>query len=342
MRAEMVGKIPRLSQFIWNYSRFDRIAEKELLHLEARLASYGLAGPSKNNEQQILAELEDLQLVYRQASHDTIIVQLLMFIYSRLLKWRLDKLGVDFNCFDLTRGMDELKQFDPNTGLSVLNRQFRLLDEDLQKKIQEGGYAELQSLPEIKAFSQELANFLEQFGHLSNHAVDFSYAPWRETPDLILKILMDYQRSSESEMGKIHFGDLPEHGFSTWIIGLLYRRARQFCFYREAFSSLFSKSLSLLRTYYLTLAECLVKRGFLTDKTDIFYLYHSEVKQIVSGELQACETLPLVARRKEEMVKCKSIVIPEIIYGETPPPITTACIKRLCGVATSAVIIPVV
>ena len=105
-----------------------------------------------------------------------------MFMYNAMLKRSLAKAEVDFQQFDLTAGLAELRDYEPNTHLAELSRQYRALDLAAQEQISRSSYAEFQQLPGIAPFQQAVASFLDHFGHLSDSGVDFSAVPWREEP----------------------------------------------------------------------------------------------------------------------------------------------------------------
>ena len=333
-QSGMIKKIPRLCGFVWRYARFDRKAKAALPELE-NLDAYKPEYLERKSELEILESVEALHGFYQRLSHHTIICQLLMFIHHRILKSRLDKIGVDIECFDLTEGMDNLKKFDPNVALSALSKQFHNLNEGIQGQIRAGRLSEIQSMPECATFYRSFMEFLDRFGHLSDSTVNFSYPSWRETQDIIINILADFPNSYDHEPEKIRVIDLKENGSYTWILGLLYRRARLFVYLREAYSDLFNRCLGLLRQHYLALSDRLVSQGSLEQREDIFSLFHPEIRRLVIGEFPVSETLTIVAQRNSEMEASALVSLPELIYGQTAPPITITKGKILSGVPTS-------
>ncbi len=103
----MVSNIPRMTRFLWNYAHFDRIAKQALPAIEKHCYSIPIEVLPQLDEKQILIKLDELHGLYRQISHHTIIVQMMMHIYNRILKSLLERKGIDFHLFDLTEGMPE-------------------------------------------------------------------------------------------------------------------------------------------------------------------------------------------------------------------------------------------
>lgn len=331
----MIPLIPRLVWFLWNYAHFDRHAKKALPKLETDFQFWSEQIPSQKDEKELLVNLDQIRDLYKQVAHFTIIVQLMMFIYNRMLKSRLEKLGVDFQSFDLTEGMTDLKRFDPNFELSALKKEFLELGEDAQAVIKTAGLEEFLSIPDLQSFQAHVMEFLQKFGHLSESAVDFSYRPWRENPDFVIRMLIEHEDLREPETVRIQFKDLPPSGQSSRLTKSIFMRARLFRYYREAYSSLFSRSLGFLRAYYLALADLWVMRGILKDREDIFYLFHDELQAVFQADLQPGDVHSLVLKRRQGMKDAQDIPTPEIIFGDTPPPIIPGAKEKLVGVPTS-------
>jgi pyruvate,water dikinase len=116
---------------------------------------------------------------------------------------------------------------------------------------------------------------------------------------------------------------------------IFYNRARQFRLYREQISSLHTYGLSLLRAYYLALGECLTKRGWLDSADDIFYLYRNEIWEAVQARQGGNQLRQLVGTRQQEIIEARDVRLPEIIFGDQPPPLLPNNLSRLRGTPTS-------
>ncbi len=76
----IASNIPRMTSFLWNYAHFDRIAKQALPEIEKHCYSIPLEVLPQLDEKQILEKLDELHGLYRQISHHTIIVQMMMHI----------------------------------------------------------------------------------------------------------------------------------------------------------------------------------------------------------------------------------------------------------------------
>lgn len=326
---------PRIVRFLWEKWNFASKAEKAypLMHSEAR--SFQLEPASFTPESHLITLIDLIRDLNLRITTHTFTSILLMQIYSGLLNSQLKKAGVDFSEFDLMEGMDELGKYDPNKSLEALHEQFLQLDEELRCQIEAGGYEEFRHMPGIVGFRESVEQFLAEFGHMSDRTVMFDTIPWRETPDLILKLIANFEPHKRFLPPMIRYEQIQRRGMGGVVFKMSYQRARQFRIFREKYSSLYTYSLMLFRVYYLELANRLVSRDVLDSKEDIYFLYDWEIRQYISGEISGKEFKGLIRERKDEFERCKFAVPPEIIFGDVAPPIVIQTDHRLKGTPTS-------
>jgi pyruvate,water dikinase len=120
-----------------------------------------------------------------------------------------------------------------------------------------------------------------------------------------------------------------------WMLGMIYRGARQYRLYREAISSLYTFGYGLFRPYFMALGEHFVRRGILAACDDILFLDFAEVRAAVEDQSAGGDYAHKVAERRREMDEYRHVAIPETIYGDQPPPLTAHIGDRLTGIATS-------
>lgn len=333
--ARMIALAPRLLRFAihkWNFAgRIDRF----LPAMEARYAAFPLAEAAHLGERELLETVDRLFALTQETAYYNIAGPLLMLAYNSLLRRQLKKAGVDFESFDLARGLEELKQFDPAASLTRLSRQFEQLDEPLQRQIRACSYREFQQLPGLREFQQEVAALIDHFGHLSDSGNDFSAVPWREDPDLILQLIPAYGQPEEKAQAAVAFDDFPVRGLHRWWLSLLYRRARQFRVYREHINFVYTYGYGLFRVYFLALGDHFVRRNALAGRTDIFYLFREEVDDVVANRFPERDYAQLVAQRREEIEQCAGVALPSVIYGDQTPPLDVRASQKLKGTPTS-------
>jgi pyruvate,water dikinase len=101
------------------------------------------------------------------------------------------------------------------------------------------------------------------------------------------------------------------------------------------YSSLFTYTLMLFRVYYIALGIHLVNRGWLQSSEDIYYLYDHEIRASINGKRNQTDFKHLVFQRKQEMARCEHAILPQVIYGNEPPPVVAQYDKKLTGTPTS-------
>jgi pyruvate,water dikinase len=119
------------------------------------------------------------------------------------------------------------------------------------------------------------------------------------------------------------------------MLKVFYDRARQFYLFREKYSSLYTYTLMLFRVYYLALGDRMVAKGLLDSREDIYFLYDQEIRDYIEGKNSGEEFKTLIQQRKDEMERCADAVAPEIIFGDTPPPVVVKPELKLAGTPTS-------
>ena len=289
------------------------------------------------SETQLLQEVTRLFAVCQKAVYANIVAPLLMQIYNVILERQLRTLHVNPREFDLTNGLDGWDEFDPKPSLAELHRHFASLDAELQGRIRTATYEQFLEIPGIETFQDSVARFIEQFGHLSDSGNDFSSAPWKEQRELVLQMAAGFEQA-DSAPAKLTWEDLNAGRLRRLCVGPFYRRARKYRFYREAIGFYYTLGYGLFRRLFLALAERFASRGILGEPEDIFYLYWDEVRELAARGASAEKARGLIRQRQEEIEAVQNIVLPDIIFGEVPPPTEEkpAEVTRLEGIPTSS------
>jgi phosphohistidine swiveling domain-containing protein len=339
MRMKMSGRtlkhLPRLLLFAVRQMRLGRHIEAFLPRMQDTYRQFHYTELQQMSEAELLTEIDRLFEITGETTYYNFLGPMFMFMYNAMLKRSLAKAEVDFQQFDLTAELAELRDYEPNTHLAELNRQYHALDPNVQAQINRSSYAEFQRLPGIAPFQQAVASFLDHFGHLSDSGVDFSAVPWREEPQLVLQMIVNYQMTDSKAIQKTRYEDLPPTLRRLPAFHLAYHRARKFRYYREAVSSLYTYGYGLFRPYFLALGEKFAQRNILSSPEDIFYLYRDEVRDIVAQDRSETDYAGLATQRRQEMESYRHLVAPPIIMGDQPPPVTQQTSNVLYGTPTS-------
>lgn len=327
--------LPRMLRAALGKLGFGRNVAAFVSDMEQRFRVLEAKDLSRFDERQLLQEIDQLYILAQQTAYYNIVTPLLMLTYNRILRSQLERVGVAFGDFELTRGMVELKELEPSVHLDRLSRQFSDLDPDLQAQIRQSTYAGFRCLQGLEPLQRAVDRFLQRFGHLSDSGNDFSYVPWRENPDLILTMVTGYTPPASDAKPKTQFEDLRISRLRRGILRWAYKRARAFRLYRESVSSLYTYGYGLFRNYYLALADRLVQRAILSEREDLFYLSAAEVREIVENGHGSAWAQRLIDVRKREIEEVRDITPPSTIYGDEEPMLLDETGSGLTGIPTS-------
>ena len=88
---------------------------------------------------------------------------------------------------------------------------------------------------------------------------------------------------------------------------------------------------------FLHIGDLFVAKGFIKNNTDIFYLTLEEIRKTIERGTFETQYSRAIDERKKEIEVSKDIILPEIIFGDDPPPIVRkdAVSKRLNGLPSS-------
>lgn len=328
-------RLPRLLVFLVSKWFFARRIERNLPGLIESFQGFAYRKAHELTPKQLLQEIDRLYQVVQATAYFNIASPIIAMIYLRILQNQLAKLGVDWLQFDLMEGMPSLNKYNPNHHLHNLHESFTMLEAATRTAIQSGSYADFLSRSDISDFQKQVAAFLNRFGHLSDHGNDFSTKPWREIPDIILNMIINYVPAGEKSVAKIRWRDINLHGLKRWWVGIFYRRARAFQLFREQVSYHYTYGYGLFRYYYLALGSHLVQSGRIDAAKDIFYLEDSQVRQLVQESEASLDARQLIAGHKTDMENYREISLPTVIYGDKAPPIPDPSLEKLVGVPTS-------
>jgi len=264
-----------------------------------------------------------------------IMIPLLMQLYNKRLKNKLQKVSADYELLDFNADFPELSDINPVTGMNKVRQKYIEIPLSLRESCDT--FDKLVCKPEAEAFAAEFQNFIIKFGHLSDSGTDFSVKKWQEDPGMLYRMII--QSPARAENNKlITFRSLHLSGFKYSALGRLYRKAGRFKVYREQVSSLYIFGYGLFRALFLGLGREFVNKGVIDEPGDIFFLNREETDKIVTGIRKGtCENYSgTVARRKKEMEDSRDFILPSVIFGDEAPILEHGAIKTLVGVGTSS------
>jgi pyruvate,water dikinase len=333
--ASFLLKAPRVSGFILDKLRFGERAEREYKQLQEQARTYLAPLSATDAPMGVLERVDQITNLQDKISYNTILSILLMQIYNGLLRKYLQGQGIDLSEFDLTDHWESLQAFHPNLMLADLHQRYLALEPQLRDRLRGGDLQALDQEDDLSDFRQYFQEFLDSFGHMSDSTVDFTSVPWRESPEMILRLVCEFTPPETKQDKKIGLLEIKASRLSHQYLRFIYRRARQFRLYREMYSSLYTYTLMLLRDHFHALGAQLAAGGSLQCWEDIFYLYREELWAWAAGGAEARDFPLLVEQRQAEMEQSRHALVPDVIHGEAIPPLIPADADKLEGVPSS-------
>ncbi|MBN2047720.1 MAG: hypothetical protein JW750_07760 [Anaerolineaceae bacterium] len=327
--------LPRLIWFLYRRRHYARDAEEALRQLEQRYREFSRHAFSSMNLKQLMELTGSHFDAVQTGAYYNITLPLLMYAFNGSLRSQLKKCGIDYQSLDLYADMPVLDRFDPLVHIDRLHQLFRQEQRGLLDELRRNDFSYFQSLQGIEPLQTAVDDFLEQFGHFSDSGNDFSVKPWRENPDLVLKMILDH---SSSPGGSKHLKQLEEMKIpfhKRWLVRKLVERSRNYHYLRQWVSSIYTLGYGYFRDLYREIATRLRQQRLLRAVDDIFYLERSEIDLLIDGQLSAAEANNRAARRREEIEIARDLIPPEIIYGDQPLPMFAAEGRHLKGIPTS-------
>ncbi len=177
----------------------------------------------------------------------------------------------------------------------------------------------INSHDDIRAPYQE---FLRLHGHRCIKEAELRNKPWRDNQESLMNYLLSIVRSPMNLTQKQDSIDFRKE-FSFIHKPLLKRsaiafakRARQAVVDREYTKSRLIEIIDLFKTQYARLAELLVKDGLLPETDLIYFLTHTEIGQLISGD---ATLLPLAIRRRKAHAIQEELSFDDTYIGKPVP-----------------------
>lgn len=327
--------IPRMIRWAYHKVWFKNEIETFLPSMRRQLASFPVHQLSSLSPKELIRDIEKLALLNEQTAYYMISTYLLMGLFHGLLKNQLKKYGLSFEDFDRHEVIEDVQEYDPTAKFNNLSAHFNQLDALTRQRLSEASYHDLLCMEGVDGFKNEVIKFMDHFGHLSESGNDFSSMSWRENPDAILDMIIHYPSRDDHAPPGIHFNQLAIPFFKKMMLKPIYAKARYYRVCREAVGSLFTVGYGIFRSYFLALGEVLARRDFLKRRDDIFFLSFDEIKELVDTGIADPAYGARIDTRKQEMKDYEDVMLPDVIYGDQPPPLITPSDTILKGIAAS-------
>ena len=324
---KMIQHLPRMVKFFFDKWLFVSRIKKSLPLISEQLSAFSEYPDPTESENVLVEDIENLYQAMGGIVYLNIVTPLLVSMHIRLLEKHLKAAGVEIMDFDLFEDMPELDNYNPNIGLSELKDLYDALPND------ERNTPSLNQAPQ-NDFEEAFTQFIREFGSYSDNSNNFMVAPWREIPEHVMDMVRTYSGNGQRKNPKVGMKSLNTCFYRRRLIKLFYKRVRRYTIYTEKIGKAYIYGYGLFRPYFLRIADWMVEREIIGKKEDIFYLTWDEIRKILLNSPND-NFSEIVEQRKTEMQQYRDIDLPEIIYGDDPPPIFSTPVDHLYGTPTS-------
>ncbi|NEP02574.1 MAG: pyruvate phosphate dikinase PEP/pyruvate-binding protein [Symploca sp. SIO2E9] len=171
-------------------------------------------------------------------------------------------------------------------------------------------FTTLVEIPDGQSILDQLYQFLESYGYLSEVATDIAVPRWKEDPRVVRQLFAQFLNDPPP------IPKQPKR--QRWKAEVVQARLNL----KGQVTQVYSQLLAQLRWNFLALEKIWLKSGLLSQSGDIFFLEFSEIEiLVVDADEQLKEQIPqLVQQRREQLEKHRQLrTVPSLIYGNSPP-----------------------
>ncbi|HEY9805692.1 MAG TPA: PEP-utilizing enzyme, partial [Candidatus Obscuribacterales bacterium] len=174
-------------------------------------------------------------------------------------------------------------------------------------------FATLSTLPNSQTLSEQISQFLDTYGYLSEVGTDIAVPTWREDSqpvcDLFSQFLLNPPPSAEP---------LPVESRSpSWKV----QKVQQRVSLKGQVTAVYSQLLAELRWSFVALEKLWLEQGLLTAAGDIFFLKFEEIWRLIQqsdAELSS-QVSTLIAERRSQLDQDSQLeTVPALVYGNAP------------------------
>lgn len=184
-------------------------------------------------------------------------------------------------------------------------------------------FSDLASTSAGQGVLQEFDRFLQQYGYLSDVATDIAVPRWKDSPQILQNLLMEYLVNPKQYASKEMSAG--QHR-PTWKTKQVQRRLNL----KGQVTTVYSKLLAELRWSFVAMEQRWLTEGLLTEAGDIFFLKLDEIKHVVADDPDLRYRLPhLIAERKSQLESDRQATPATLVYGNEPPRLAPASFAPL-------------
>jgi len=171
-------------------------------------------------------------------------------------------------------------------------------------------FTTLVELPDGQSILDQLYQFLEKYGYLSEAATDIAVPTWKEDPRVVRQLFTQFLCDPPPIPSQLKR--------QRWKAELVQARLNL----KGRVTEVYSQLLADLRWSFVALEKLWLQSGLLSEPGDIFFLKFSEIRSLVFSTSQVLRErlIEAVQQRRSQFEQHRQLNgVPSLVYGNAPP-----------------------
>ncbi|MBW4495164.1 MAG: glycerol-3-phosphate acyltransferase [Oscillatoria princeps RMCB-10] len=191
-----------------------------------------------------------------------------------------------------------------------------LLQDNPDELIGDSGalFARLGELPAGERVLEEFEGLLLRYGYLSDAATDIAVPRWKEEPQPVRELFVQFLRAGAGEGGSEPHERVGRGGWKVRAVGARVNL-------KGRVTEVYSRLLAELRWCFVGLEGVWLELGILGERGDIFFLELEEIRRVVAGDEGLRSRLAgLIGLRRGLLEEDRQLSgVAPVVYGNAPP-----------------------
>ena len=254
---------------------------------------------------ELLSRIEQILVGLRRATYYSILAPLSLALRQGILQ--VPDMALDASQNPEVASLKALQSLAEKTRLLLPQKALDHIDNAASL------FAELAENPDGSSVLQQLDQFLDRYGYLSDVATDISIPTWQENPHPVRALFAQWVLDSSP---------LPSPAEPTAPKNWQQKQVQARLNLKGHVNEIYSRLLAELRWTMVALELRAISEGWLQEPGDIFFLSYGELQDLIQGNAGqiAGGLSDVIAARRYQFEQDEALKgVPYLVYGNDPP-----------------------
>lgn len=251
------------------------------------MAAWMTAPLAQLSDEEVAQRIQEILKLLEKATYYNILAPLSLAIRQAIFK--TDLAALDSRCNPEVMALEDLKLI-ARTLASLSEREKAAQRSDL------------------------LDRFIDKYGYLSEVATDIAIPTWKESPQPIYDLLAKYQAQPDLAKSKLN---------PTKVAGWKQKQVQARLDLKGQVADVYNRLLAALRSCFIEIENRWLRKGYLNEPGDVFFLSWDEVRTALTAQPQDAVLnatsgegrKPEISRRQTRWESAHHIKPPRLVYG---------------------------